>query len=132
MQLVAPHRGWVFAEAASARSVLWPIRAGTWAHEAAHVWQPPGAKLAGEKAESPRAWGRTGENTLPDARIRPYGLVYRSKHQAGPFPRSVSCTCLPSALLTNSTESIAAPSWMRNSSIASFIGGGRSPHQSIA
>ena len=36
---------------------------------------------------------------------------------------SLSCTCLPSALLTNSTESMAAPSWMRNSWIASFIGG---------
>src|SRR5262249_5166702 len=42
------------------------------------------------------------------------GLMHRSKHQAGPFPRSVSCTCLPSALFTNSTESIAAPSWVRN------------------
>jgi hypothetical protein len=28
-------------------------------------------------------------------------------------------------------ESIAAPSWMRNSSIASLIGGGKSPHQGI-
>src|SRR5262249_39570255 len=54
------------------------------------------------------------------------------KHQAGPFPWSVSCTCLSSALLTNSTESIAAPSWVRNCSIASFIGGGLSPHQLIA
>src|SRR5262245_14898503 len=59
------------------------------------------------------------------------GLMHYSKHQAGPFPRSVSCTCLSSALLTNSTESIAAPSWVRNCSIASFIGGGRSPHQLI-
>jgi hypothetical protein len=57
--------------------------------------------------------------------------MHRSKHQAGPSPRSVSGTCLSSALLTNSTESIAAPSWVRNCSIASFIGGGRSPHQSI-
>jgi ABC-type oligopeptide transport system ATPase subunit len=38
-----------------------------------------------------------------------------------------SCTSLASALLTNSTESIAAPSWLRNCSIASFISGGRSP-----
>jgi hypothetical protein len=53
-------------------------------------------------------------------RIQPYGPR-----------RSVSITCLSSALLTNSTESIAAPSWVRNCSIASFIGGGRSPHQSI-
>src|SRR5262249_22698725 len=59
-------------------------------------------------------------------------LRHRSKHQGGPFPRSVSCTCLSSALLTNSTESIAAPSWVRNCSIASFIGDGRSPHQLIA
>ena len=44
------------------------------------------------------------------------GLMHRSKHQAGPFPRSVSCTCRSSALLTNSTESIAAPSWVRNCS----------------
>src|SRR5262249_39552440 len=43
-----------------------------------------------------------------------------------------SGTRLSSALLTNSTESIAAPSWVRNCSIASFIGGGRSPHQLIA
>src|SRR5262245_3145042 len=48
------------------------------------------------------------------------GLMRRSKHQGGPCPWSVSCTCLSSALLTNSTESIAAPSWMRNWSIASF------------
>jgi hypothetical protein len=41
------------------------------------------------------------------------GLMHRNKHQAGPFPRSVSCTCRSSALLTNSTESIAAPSWLR-------------------
>src|SRR4030095_13539802 len=54
------------------------------------------------------------------------GLVHRGKHQGGPCPWSVSCTCLSSALLTNSTESIAAPSWMRNCSIASFIGGGGS------
>ena len=27
------------------------------------------------------------------------GLLHRSKHQAGPFPRSVSCTCLSSAFL---------------------------------
>src|SRR5262245_14903348 len=60
------------------------------------------------------------------------GLMHRSKHHGGPLPRSVSCICLPSALLTNSTESMAAPSWMRNSSIASFIGGGRSPHQLTA
>src|SRR5262249_23662340 len=60
------------------------------------------------------------------------GLMQCSTHQVGPFPRSVSCTCLSSALLTNSTESIAAPSWVRNCSIASFIGGGRSPHQLIA
>src|SRR5262249_48181666 len=58
-------------------------------------------------------------------------LMHRSKHQAGPSVRSVSGACLSSALLTNSTESIAAPSWVRNCSIASFIGGGRSPHQSI-
>ena len=60
------------------------------------------------------------------------GDIQCSEHQAGPFPRSVSCICLSSALLTNSTESIAAPSWVRNCSIASFIGGGRSPHQLIA
>ena len=35
--------------------------------------------------------------------------MHRSKHQAGPSPWSVSGTCLSSALLTNSTESIAAP-----------------------
>ena len=59
------------------------------------------------------------------------GLTHRRKHQAGPSPRSVSGICRSSALLTNSTESIAAPSWVRNCSVASFIGGGRSPHQSI-
>src|SRR5271156_5258544 len=58
-------------------------------------------------------------------------ILHRSKHQAGPFPRSVSCTCLSSALLTNSTESIAVSSWVRNCSIASFIGGGRAAHPSI-
>jgi hypothetical protein len=52
-------------------------------------------------------------------------------NQAGPSPPSFSGTCLSSALLTNSTESIAAPSWVRNCSIASSIGAGRSPHQSI-
>src|SRR6266436_2028352 len=36
-----------------------------------------------------------------------------------------------SALFTNSTESIAAPSWTRKLSISSFMGGGSSPHQSI-
>src|SRR5262249_51564922 len=35
-----------------------------------------------------------------------------------------SGTRLSSAFFTNSTESIAAPSWVRNCSIASFIGGG--------
>src|SRR6266481_2627931 len=53
------------------------------------------------------------------------------QHQPGPSPLSVSGACLSSALLTKSTESIAAPSWVRNCSIASFIGGGRSPHQSV-
>jgi hypothetical protein len=57
------------------------------------------------------------------------GLMHRGKYQAEPFPRSLSGTCLSSALLTNSTESIAAPSWAQNCSIASFIGGGRSPQQ---
>src|SRR5262249_49348688 len=50
-----------------------------------------------------------------------------AKHQGGPFPWPVSCTCLSSALFTNSTESIAAPSRVRNCSTASFIDGGRSP-----
>jgi hypothetical protein len=59
------------------------------------------------------------------------GLTHRSKDQARPSRRSFSGTCLSSALLTNSTELIAAPSWPRNCSTASFIGGGRSPHQSI-
>src|SRR5215510_13103876 len=59
------------------------------------------------------------------------GLVHHSQYQGGPFPGPVQCTSLSSALLTNSTESIAAPSSMRNCSIASFIGGGRSPHQSM-
>src|SRR6516225_2189301 len=40
-----------------------------------------------------------------------------ARHQAGPFPRPVSCTCRSSALLTNSTESIAASNWERNCSI---------------
>src|SRR5438093_2706150 len=40
--------------------------------------------------------------------------MHRSKHQAGPSPRSFSGTCLSSALLTNSTESIAAPSWVES------------------
>ena len=40
------------------------------------------------------------------------GLTHCNKHQAGPFPRSVSCTSLSSAPLTNSTESIADPSWV--------------------
>jgi hypothetical protein len=34
---------------------------------------------------------------------------------------------LSSALFTNSTESIAAPSWTRKLSISSFMGGGSSP-----
>src|SRR6266436_7650057 len=38
---------------------------------------------------------------------------------------------LSSALFTNSTESISAPSWTRKLSISSFMGGGSSPHQSI-
>src|SRR5262245_9263227 len=62
----------------------------------------------------------------------PSGLMQCSKHQEGPLPWSLSCTCLSSARLTNSTESMADPSWVRNRSIASFIGGGRSPHQLIA
>ena len=44
-----------------------------------------------------------------------------------PSAESVSGACLSSAFLTNSTESIAAPSWVRNCSPASFIGAGRSP-----
>src|SRR5712692_9134048 len=55
----------------------------------------------------------------------------RAKHQGGPFPWSVSCTCLSSALFTNSTESIAAPSRVRNCSTASFIDGGRSPSNQV-
>jgi hypothetical protein len=47
-------------------------------------------------------------------------LMHRNKNQAGPLPRSVSCTCVSSALFTNSTKSIAAPSWVRNGSIASL------------
>src|SRR5262249_36683654 len=59
-----------------------------------------------------------GDDVVPD-RCAITGLMQCSKHQAGPFPWSVSCTCLSSALLTNSTESIVAPSWVRNCSIAS-------------
>src|SRR5262249_27122205 len=74
------------------------------------------------------------EATNPTRKHHALGDLTRAaqQHQGGPFPRSVSGTCLSSALLTNSTESIAAPSWVRNCSIASFIGGGRSPHQLIA
>src|SRR5262245_56727251 len=71
----------------------------------------------------------TGEKLPPNQKAsRPRRLDAAQQHQAGPFPRSVSGACLSSALLTNSTESIAAPSWVRNCSIASCIGGGRSPH----
>src|SRR5262249_13288265 len=85
-------------------------------HAPAHASQPGAAA----------PYGRPHHITIVDRHM------HRSKHQAGPFPWSVSCTCLSSALFTNSTESIAAPSWVRNCSIASFIGGGRSPHQLIA
>src|SRR5262249_30940097 len=44
----------------------------------------------------------------------------------------VSGAGLSSARFTNSTASMAAPSWTRKLSIASFIGGGSAPHQSMA
>ena len=47
------------------------------------------------------------------------------------FSVGVSGAGPSSALFTNSPESIAAPSWTRKLSIASFIGVGSSPHQSI-
>jgi hypothetical protein len=68
--------------------------------------------------------GRT--NKGPSLRLSATtGLMHCGKHQAGPSPQSVSGTCLSSSFLTFSTESIAAPSWVRNCSIDSFIGGGR-------
>src|SRR5262249_27833698 len=55
----------------------------------------------------------TGEELPPNQKAsRPRRLDAAPQHQAGPFPRSVSGACLSSALLTNSTESIAAPSWV--------------------
>jgi len=99
---------------------------------------------------SPRCHNRThvpqqkaARALLPKHRCQRTFAIFRSlrgheagglqcEHHARPSGRSFSGTCLSSALLTNSTESIAAPSSMRNCSIASFIGAGRSPHQSIA
>src|SRR6266851_7002079 len=91
----------------------------------------------GATRPSLKAFGRR-PRSKPHRRDRPAsetlnttGLMHYSKHQAGSSPRSFSGTCLSSALFTNSTASIAAPSWVRNCSIDSFIGAGRSPHQSI-
>ncbi len=53
------------------------------------------------------------------------GLAVMGNNQTHP-PQQTSGRIFPRPV---SSESIAAPSWVRNCSIASFIGGGRSAHQ---